>query len=248
MVRLLTIVFFLPLLALCTGLYVQPAPDKPVVVLTFDDGFSSIYTTAFKIMTRTAFSFSATHFIPVRYADQPDYVTTDQLREMESSGWETGGHCVNHVNLTLLPPDSVDHEIKSCYNWLREEGLSHVSFAFPSGKYNDSIHATVGHYFKNIRMSHDHHYKDGIDRKRLGYFAVTPQHSAADIIARVEEAQSEGAPLVVIGFHAVLPDSQPPPADIFYCRESTFLEFLTYLKRTELQVSTLQDAMIRLSR
>jgi hypothetical protein len=82
-----------------------------------------------------------------------------------------------------------------------------------------------------------------VDRKELGYFAVKGTFTSDDIIARVEEARRLGAPLVVIGFHVIQPDSAPP-LPVYYCKESAFRGFLSYLKSQQLRVMSVRDAMI----
>ncbi len=240
MVRLLTLLV-IPLFAACTA--IAPSGLRPVVVLTFDDGHESIYSNAFRILSETSPALTATHFLPTEWIGRPGVVTLKQLREMENRGWETGGHSLSHVNLPLLSPDSIRQQIGSCYRRLEAAGLRHESFAYPSGKHNDTVSSIALEYFRNLRTSHDHHYTDGVNRREIGYFAVTQEHEAADVIARIEEAQTEGAPLVVIGFHAVLDDTGAGMTGSYYCRESLFRQVIRYLNTREFQVMTMREAM-----
>jgi peptidoglycan/xylan/chitin deacetylase (PgdA/CDA1 family) len=240
MVRLLTLLV-LPLLATC--MVITPSGLRPVVVITFDDGHESIYTNAFRILSETSPALPATHFLPTEWIDRPGMVTLKQLREMENRGWETGGHASSHVNLPQLSPDSIRQQIGSCFRWLEAAGLRHESFAYPSGKYNDTVLSIAFEYFRNLRTAHDYHYTDGVNRREIGYFAVTQEHKAADIIARIEEAETEGAPLVVIGFHAVLDDNGAGMSGSYYCRESVLRRLVSYLKTREFQVMTIREAM-----
>jgi peptidoglycan/xylan/chitin deacetylase (PgdA/CDA1 family) len=219
-----------------------PVPGPPIVVITFDDADTSVYTIAYPLIESTDSSWAATHFLPVTYAGAPDMVTADQLREMESAGWETGGHGWSHENLSSVPPDSAEAQIEKSYRFLVDSGLAHESYAYAFGNYNPAVASTVARYFKNIRTSHDFYYLDGVNRLELGYFAVKGEHTGADIIGRVERARAMGSPLVIIGFHLVRPENEPP-VRVYWCRETAFREFLEYLKEQELTVLTLRDAM-----
>ncbi len=220
--------------------------ERTIVVITFDDGHHSIYDFCFPLMRQYGRGWAATHFLPVSHVGQPGHVTLEQLQAMEEAGWETGGHGLTHENLSSAPLSEVQLQVTRSDRFLRENGLSHASYAYAFGNYNQAVADTVRARFDNIRTSHDFHYRDGVNRLELGYFAVKGGHSAADLIARVEQARIERSPLVIIGFHAVLPDTAPPVPS-YWCSENTFRGFLDFLCRSELPVMTVSEAMARLS-
>ncbi len=239
-VSILTVV---PVIVSCVNTIRPTLPfASPIVVLTFDDADRSVYTLAFPAMRSMDSAWAATHFFPVTYPGFPGVVTVEEEKEMEKAGWETGGHAATHENLSSIPPDSVECQVRESHEFLVENGLSHVSFAYPFGNYNDTVKAITGRFFENIRTTHDYEYPDGVDRKELGYYAVKEGCTADDIIGRVEKVKSLGSPLVVIGFHVILPDSAAPVWG-YWCREKVFMEFLRYLKKEEYPVLTVQKAM-----
>jgi hypothetical protein len=235
-------------LAACVFLACLPPADsihryeEPIVCINFDDGFESIHSFAFPCMQSMDTAWAATHFVPVTFVGSPGMVTLDELKEMEAKGWETGGHAFTHVALSALPQDSVEYQVKTSYDFLVKNNLCHASFAYPGGNYTATNESTVSRWFANIRTAHDYLYTDGVNRDDLGYFAVKGGHSVDDLVARVERARSLGAPLVIIGFHAVIPDSAPP-IQTYWCRESVFRGFMRYLKDQELPVMTIEKAM-----
>jgi peptidoglycan/xylan/chitin deacetylase (PgdA/CDA1 family) len=243
MVRFLTAAVALCGLS-CSDAFLPVVQDQasPFVVITFDDADQSVYSVGFALMRQTDTSWKATHFFPDNYIGLPGSVTLDEEKEMERAGWESGGHGWEHENLTAMPPDSAAWRIEAAHDFLVQNGLSHESWAWASGMYNDTVKALVSQYFVNIRTSHDYYYLNGVDRKELGYFAVKGEFTGDDIIARVEEARRLGAPLVVIGFHVIQPDTAPP-LPVYYCKESAFRGFLSYLKSQQLRVMSVRDAM-----
>jgi hypothetical protein len=246
------IAFFLLFSATCIDIYEPKYSSYPVVVITFDDAHESVYRFAFPAMHAIDSTWGATHFFPVTYTQTQDSVssyspfggpiTISQIREMEKYGWETGGHSYSHENLSSIQPDSAESQIKADYEFLVNNGFCHESFAYPWGNYNDTVAGIVKCYFKNIRTAHDLWYLDGINRSELGYYAVKSGCTADDIIGRVESARAAGSLLVIIGFHAILPDTSAP-IDMYWCNESAFTGFLKYLKKQELRVMTMKDAM-----
>jgi peptidoglycan/xylan/chitin deacetylase (PgdA/CDA1 family) len=243
MVRFLIAAFALYALS-CSNSFLPPGQDQasPIVVVTFDDAHQSVYSMGFKLMHEADTSWTATHFFPNAYLGLPGSVTLDEEKEMERAGWESGGHGLDHDNLTAMPPDSAAWRIRASYDFLVSSGLSHESFAWASGMYNDTVKAMVAGYFTNIRTSHDYYYLDGVDRRELGYFAVKGEFTSDDIMVRVEEARRDGAPMVVIGFHVIQPDTAAP-LPVYYCKESAFRGFLSYLKDQQLRVMSVRDAM-----
>jgi peptidoglycan/xylan/chitin deacetylase (PgdA/CDA1 family) len=236
----------LALLASCIpGVNELTTTGEPIVCITFDDGHPTIFSVAFPCMRSIDTTFKATHFFPMIFLDTTPAgtgMTIAKLKIMEAAGWHTAGHTWHHVDLCSVTPESAEVEITSCYHWLDSNGLHHESFAYPSGDYNTAIETMTAKWFKNLRTAHDYLYTDGVNRKDLGYFAVKGNHTAADLIARVERARILGAPLVIIGFHAVLTDTEPPILT-YYSRYSVLRGFLQYLEQQHLPVMTLDSAM-----
>jgi peptidoglycan/xylan/chitin deacetylase (PgdA/CDA1 family) len=170
-------------------------------------------------------------------------LTADQLREMEKAGWETGGHGWKHDNLTAVPIDSVEKFVAADFQFLVDSGLSHESFAYAYGNYNDTVQSIVSRYFANIRTTHDYDYLSGINRKALGYYAVQSGSVADDLIGRVAQATAEGSPLVVFCFHVILSDTAAPPVQSYWCTEEAFSGFVRYLAAGEFSVLSVRDAM-----
>ena len=228
----------------CIDLFQSPEnPGMPIVVITFDDAHPSVYAYSFPTMRSIDSTWGATHFFPASFATPPGgTITVAQAQEMEAHGWETGGHGYTHENLSSVPIDSVENQVQMDYDFLVANNLSHESFAYPFGNYNSDVAAVVNKYFKNIRTSHDFEYLDGVNRTELGYFAVKSGVTLNDVIGRIEKARHDGSPLIIIGFHAVIADTEPPPP-MYWTTQSVFVGVLTYLKKEQYSVLTMKKAM-----
>ncbi len=113
-------------------------PQKPVI-LSFDDGYGDFYTDV--LPTLKKYHVKAVAYIISGVLDRPNYMTSDQLREVIKSGLvEIGCHTVNHPNLKFVSDDVARSEITGCVNDLKEEfGVSVVSFAYPYGGYRPGL-------------------------------------------------------------------------------------------------------------
>lgn len=134
-----------------------PFPERSVV-LTFDDGYASVYEQAFPILQ--AYKMSATVFIA---ASSNKFQSADtsfasmngrtmlswrQVRELHKYGIEIGAHTVTHPDLTRLAPAHARTEILRSQSILQEAlGAPVVSFAYPFGRFDRNAYEIVKQHF-----------------------------------------------------------------------------------------------------
>jgi peptidoglycan/xylan/chitin deacetylase (PgdA/CDA1 family) len=119
----------------------QPLPANPVVI-TFDDGYADLYTTAYPILA--AHGFKAVAYIVSGFVGQSRYVTPAQVVQMDQNGIEIASHTVDHANLARSSNASLMHQLVDSKRWL-ENLLGHpvIDFAYPSGDFNAQAVAAV---------------------------------------------------------------------------------------------------------
>lgn len=132
-------------------------PDH-AVVLTFDDGYKSVYDEAFPILQR--YGMSATIFLTVGTDRAPKashrlptlcgrpMLSWGEIREMARSGMRFGAHTLTHPDLTKSTPERIEAEIVESQAIIEDMlGMPVPCFAYPFGRYNRSIETMVKHYF-----------------------------------------------------------------------------------------------------
>lgn len=103
------------------------------VALTFDDGYEDFYTTAWPLLKQ--YGFTATTYI-ISGKIGGDYMTWDQIRELNAAGIEIGAHTVNHIDLAKATPIVQQHEILDSKTTIENNiGVKVGAFCYPSGKY-----------------------------------------------------------------------------------------------------------------
>jgi peptidoglycan/xylan/chitin deacetylase (PgdA/CDA1 family) len=115
-------------------------PHDPVLV-TFDDGYADLATTALAVLERhrvVATAFVISGRIGTQAAAADPVLSWEQLHELRAHGVQIGSHGHSHRALDCLPQREVEDEVRSSKRLL-EEGLSEevVSFAYPYG-YNSA--------------------------------------------------------------------------------------------------------------
>ena len=113
-------------------------PPKPIL-LTFDDGSETTYTTALPIMQR--YGFTGVSYIVYNYVGITHHMNVEQIRALHAAGWEIGSHGLSHTELTARPDRQQDEIVQSRRRLESLLGVPVLSFAYPFGAYDgDSLH------------------------------------------------------------------------------------------------------------
>ncbi len=115
----------------------QPLPAKPVVI-TFDDGYRDNYTQAFPLLRQ--YGFAATFFLITKPIDegQADYVTWEQVIEMDAAGMNMEAHGYTHSDLRGRDVDYLVWQVLGAKEAIEARTHKPVRFfAYPSGKYDE---------------------------------------------------------------------------------------------------------------
>jgi peptidoglycan/xylan/chitin deacetylase (PgdA/CDA1 family) len=124
----------------------RPFPPR-AFVLTFDDGYRSVYEKAFPVLQR--YAMSATVFVTTGL-QRPDgpaerlpaggnqpMLSWDEIGEMHDWGVEIGAHSCTHPDLTRLPPERIEAELRDSKAIIEDMlGEAVRSFAYPYGRHD----------------------------------------------------------------------------------------------------------------
>lgn len=111
---------------------------KNNIIISFDDGFKSVYQYAFPILKELGLKFSI--YIATSFIDSSqEYLSTSNIQEMIDSGLaEICGHTDTHIDCSLASEDDLKKEIEKS-NEFFENGLRIEKpqvFCFPYGRYS----------------------------------------------------------------------------------------------------------------
>ncbi|MEM7363906.1 MAG: polysaccharide deacetylase family protein [Pseudomonadota bacterium] len=113
------------------------------VAITFDDAFDSIYHTALPLLVEHDMPFTV--FVSTDYLNRPHYMTTAQMREMQSQGASFANHTRSHIHLQRYLDGEIEaewetrirEEIEGAEQILIDQlAENHKLLAYPYGEYN----------------------------------------------------------------------------------------------------------------
>jgi len=135
----------------------KPFPEKSFV-LTFDDGYGSVYEGAFPVLRK--YRMTATVFLTVGDTENrgpQDRLPTlggrqmlswGEVREMKDAGIDFGAHTVTHPDLTAIDAARMEHEIRGSKEIIENNlGEPVLSFAYPYGLYDERCVEIAGRNF-----------------------------------------------------------------------------------------------------
>lgn len=164
-------------------------PERSVV-LTFDDGYESLYAEAWPRLR--AHGFTGMVFViadycgksnrwPGHHASIPTapLLSWDQIGEMAASGdWELGAHTRSHPVLTQLSAGQAEDEIAGSKQLIAQHtGAQARVFAYPYGAYNSGVEAVVKRHFEaaaTVRLGFIRRQSDPYRLARIDSYYLTP--------------------------------------------------------------------------
>lgn len=119
-----------------------PLPSNPVVI-TFDDGYSDLYGTAFHELR--AHHMVGTFFVVPGFLDHSRYLTWTQVEDMARHGMDIESHTMSHPDLTVVSPAQVWDEVSESRSLLQRNLHRPVRiFAYPYGTFNARVLTDLG--------------------------------------------------------------------------------------------------------
>ncbi|MHB9112285.1 MAG: polysaccharide deacetylase family protein [Thermoleophilia bacterium] len=119
----------------------EPLPPKPVM-LTFDDGYQDNYQVVVSILEK--YDFPATFYVVTDMVGTPEYMSWEQIVELDRKGMDIGSHSAAHRDLVTLGAADLQAEVAGSAETLKTH-LGHPVywFCYPAGKYDADVIASV---------------------------------------------------------------------------------------------------------
>jgi peptidoglycan/xylan/chitin deacetylase (PgdA/CDA1 family) len=185
--------------------YTPTGFTEPLISLTFDDGWTSIYDNALPLLEK--YGLVSTQYIISSYLGQPDYMTMAQVKAFQTAGSEIGSHTVDHPDLTTLTSAQLTTELNQSQKTLQKDfGTSAaLNIASPYGAYNQTVITAMKKYYQAHRsVDVGYNSKDDFNPFDILVQNITDTTTPADVASWIAQAKATNTWLVIV-YHSVTP-------------------------------------------
>ena len=215
-----------------------------LISLTFDDGWSSIYSQGLPVLKK--YGLSSTQYIISGKINTTDYMTTAMVQAFKDSGSEIGAHTISHPDLTQLTTAQLATELGGSQTALRQLFGTDVAqdFATPYGLYNSATLTAIKQYYKSHRSTDvGFNSKDNFNPYDILVQNIETDTTPAQVAAWVAQAKANHTWLVLV-YHAV---SDSTSLDDYSVTQAHLDTELSNIKNSGIAVDTMSQALATLN-
>lgn len=277
-IKIITAILFVASIAISVILPVSSAkalvaPNTSArISFTFDDGYSSALLAAdtLKSYGYTGTEYIITSCVGMTEEDTCDdetgktYMTWTEIVELQNTyGWEIGSHSTTHPFLSEITDTiALDNEMSQSQSVLNSYGLSALSFAAPSGDYNNNVLAAAAKYYTSFRTFKDltfdtntanifpYFYPHSIypyNNYLLTVLSVQGDVPVATVQSYIDQAISNNQWLILV-FHDIKADTDTtydPSLDAYQYTAGSLGQIAAYVQSKSLRVVNINDGLAR---
>ena len=221
--------------------------EEPLISITFDDGWESIYKEAAPLMDTYDIA-STQYIIPSLYND-PNYISLEQAHSLRKAGHEIASHTWSHDNLAEISLDDARTQLTKADKSLKDltDKDRKMSFASPES----STNAAVMPIIKDLYSSHRNTFADfgngvndvdinvspSFDRYNIIGFAVRPTTTDAEIQSAMDYAKAHNGWLVLV-YHQI-----DNTGETFSASPKELERQLKLIKKSGIKTALVRDVM-----
>lgn len=221
--------------------------EEPLISITFDDGWESIYTEAAPLMDKYDIA-STQYIVPGLYNDEQNYISLDQAHSLHKGGHEIASHTWNHKNLANVHIDEARMQLTKSHDSLKTlADNGNMSFASPESSTNAAVMPIIKNLYSSHRNTHadfgngvtdaDVNVAGSFDRYNIIGFAVRPGTTDAEIQAAIDYARSNNGWLVLV-YHQI--DNS---GETYSASPKQFERHLKIIKNSRIKTALVRDVM-----
>jgi len=217
--------------------------DRPLVSITFDDGWQSSYTEGVTEMNK--FGYLGTFYLNSSTINTGIFMNHQQLLDLKKQGHQLAAHGDDHVDMTSINDQQLNKELQNTYTYLQKNfGLKTQDFATPYGKSDAEVQYAARHYYRSHRGTDTGiNTKQNFDPYNLTVLFVTKDTPLETVKTAIDDAKHQNGWLILV-YHRVEPQVQSSTT----ISPATFRQHLETIKKQELPVVTVEQALNELQK
>ncbi|MCJ8504327.1 polysaccharide deacetylase family protein [Kocuria flava] len=175
--------------------------DRPMVSISFDDGWQSIYDHALPLMDEHGFR--STQYVNPSSLETPDFMTADEIRHMHEAGHEIAAHSHEHVDLSAIGAGRLEEQMRKGDEMLEEADLGTDNLAPPYGRSDPQVDWYASRHYDIVRgTKHGINTRQKLDTHDLKVYYVTNETTQDELAAALAETSRVNGWLILV-YHQV---------------------------------------------
>jgi peptidoglycan/xylan/chitin deacetylase (PgdA/CDA1 family) len=183
---------------------------EPIVTVTFDDGWESVYSQAAPILQK--YNIRTTQYILSGQFNHPSYLSENQVLSLQAAGHDIQSHTITHADLKTVDDSLLHKELAESKTEIGKLTNSEVTdFASPLNSYDERTLGAIQKYYRshrtteadpNIPGAHNFNTKSTFDPMRITAYTVRKSTTTEQIAQYLDQAKEKKAWVVLI-YHEV---------------------------------------------
>lgn len=219
---------------------------EPIVTVTFDDGWESIYSKAAPILQKHGIR--TTQYILSGQFDHYNYLSREQVLSLQSAGHDIQSHTITHADLAQLDSEMLTRELKESKQVISQMTNTRVSdFASPLNSYSPKTMKEIKRHYRSHRnteaspqhpTNQDYNLKPNFNRWQINAFSVRRTTTVEDIERFLAGAKQRNGWAVLV-YHEV--DSESP--SYYAVTPKHFAAQMKAVAASGLRIATMDEVM-----
>ena len=222
--------------------------QRPLVSITFDDGWKSAVDTALPVLN--TFGFPSTFYLNPSALDTANFLSKQQFDHLISAKEEVASHGFAHVDLTAINAAQLDSQLQSAASALKKQGIGgRLDFAPPYGKSDPEVQYFARQYYRSLRTTEDGlNTRQNFDIYNLKVSYVDERTTLQSIKAELAEAKARHAWLIFV-YHRVeiVPTKVDAAGEATVVTPANFKKQLELIQQSDINVKTVNAALDELT-
>ncbi|HWZ65243.1 MAG TPA: polysaccharide deacetylase family protein [Patescibacteria group bacterium] len=218
---------------------------RPLVSLSFDDGWKSAYIVGASAMED--YGYRGTFYVnPGALDSGPLFMKQADLRTLLSRGHHIASHGYDHVDMTALDINELTRQLGAARGYLEKRlNLKDLDFATPYGKDDPQVQAVIRQHYRSHRGTETGvNTRQNFDPYNLRVMFVRTDTPLAVIQNQIEEAKATNGWLILTYHRIENGDNRSE----MITSPAVFKQHLELIKQSGVAVTTVHDALDELTK
>ncbi|HSE29573.1 MAG TPA: polysaccharide deacetylase family protein [Candidatus Saccharimonadales bacterium] len=230
----------------------QPEPgevrlfDEPMISVTFDDGWESVYSKGAPILDKHGIR--TTQYVLSGSLDFLNYLSRDQIISLHRAGHDIQSHTVSHNDLTSLNHEELEFELKESRDAISKlVGKEVKDFASPLNRQNQEVINEIQKYYRSHRNTDadidtlydgSFNMRSNFNPYQISAFSIRRTTTVDQIIRFIEAAKEKNAWIILI-YHQIEDESE----DYYAVTPKQLDEQMATIKDSQIRIVTMEEAL-----